>query len=337
MSEPIAHESIADGTAPVSKRACPLISVSVPVLNEADNLERLYARLNEISKKMRDRYELEFLFSDNHSDDNTWEILRELAAKDSRVKAIRFSKNYGFQRSILANYLHTTGDAVMQIDADLQDPPELIEQFLERWKRGYKVVYGVRRHRPEGRILSSFRRVGYWVIDKISDHPIPRDAGDFRLIDRKVVDALCKLKSADPYIRGAIAGLGFSQIGITYDRQARTAGKSKFTAARIVRLGLVALLNHSTIPLRAASLLGLLILAASILGAVYYVFLRWFHPELPPGLASIHILVLFGIGLNSFFLGIIGEYLLRIYLILRAEPLAVVEQTLNLQPSEMKL
>lgn len=315
----------------------PLVSISIPVLNESGNLANLYQRLVALGAKMESRCDLEFVFSDNHSDDTTWEMLTELAARDPRVRAIRFSKNYGFQRSILANYMHTRGDAVMQIDADLQDPPELLEAFFERWQEGFDVVYGVRRKRPESWLLNNFRRVGYWAIDKVSEHPIPRDVGDFRLIDRKVVDVLLKTKTANPYLRGMIAGIGFNQTGIAYDRDARVAGESKFNVNRLVRLGLTAVFNHSTVPLRAASFVGSLILAASLIGALYYVVLRVFHPELPPGLASIHILVLFGIGLNSFLLGIIGEYILRIYLVLRADPVAVIQQSLNFDPSDLKL
>lgn len=315
----------------------PLVSISIPVLNESGNLANLYQRLVALGAKMESRCDLEFVFSDNHSDDTTWDMLTELAAKDPRVRAIRFSKNYGFQRSILANYMHTRGDAVMQIDADLQDPPELLEEFFERWQEGFDVVYGVRRKRPESWLLNNFRRVGYWAIDKVSEHPIPRDVGDFRLIDRKVVNVLLKTKTANPYLRGMIAGIGFNQTGIAYDRDARVAGESKFNVNRLVRLGLTAVFNHSTVPLRAASFVGSLILAASLIGALYYVVLRVFHPELPPGLASIHILVLFGIGLNSFLLGIIGEYILRIYLVLRADPVAVIQQSLNFDPSDLKL
>ncbi len=315
----------------------PLVSISIPVLNESGNLANLYQRLVALGNKMESRCDLEFVFSDNHSDDTTWEMLTELAARDPRVRAIRFSKNYGFQRSILANYMHTRGDAVMQIDADLQDPPELLEEFFERWQEGFDVVYGVRRKRPESWLLNNFRRVGYWAIDKVSEHPIPRDVGDFRLIDRKVVNVLLKTKTANPYLRGMIAGIGFNQTGIAYDRDARVAGESKFNVNRLVRLGLTAVFNHSTVPLRAASFVGSLILAASLIGALYYVVLRVFHPELPPGLASIHILVLFGIGLNSFLLGIIGEYILRIYLVLRADPVAVIQQSLNFDPSDLKL
>lgn len=318
-------------------RGMPLISISIPVFNEQDNLDALYARLKEVAERMADRCELEFVFSDNHSDDATWIKLQHLASIDPRVRAIRFSKNFGFQRSILANYLHTRGDAIMQIDADLQDPPELLEVFFDHWQRGYQVVYGIRRRRKEGMLINGFRRFGYWAIDLISDHSIPQGAGDFRLIDRRVLQALLKLKTASPYLRGMIAGLGFNQIGIEYEREARMAGESKFGVARLIRLGLTAVFNHSTVPLRLASMAGIAMLLVSVLGAIYYLVLRIRHPDLPQGLASIHILVLFGIGLQSLLLGIVGEYLLRIYLIMRAEPVAIVESSLNVEHADLKL
>ena len=315
----------------------PLISISIPVRNEGDNIDALYQRLVALGDRMKDRCDLEFVFSDNHSNDNTWGMLSELSRKDDRVRAIRFTKPFGFQRSILANFMHTRGDAVMQIDADLQDPPELLETFFAQWQAGYQVVYGIRRKRPENPLLHGFRKFGYWVIDKISEHPIPRDAGDFRLVDRKVIQSLCQIKTTHPYLRGIIAGLGFNQKGIVYDRSARVAGESKFNVYRIIKLGLIAVFNHSTIPLRVASFLGAGILTISIFASIYYVVLKIIQPDLPQGLASIHILVLFAIGFNALLLGIIGEYILRIYLVMRAEPVAIVEKNLNIQQDELKL
>lgn len=320
-----------------SPRHKPLVSISIPVLNEEGNIPRLYARLCALGERMRDRCDLEFVFSDNHSDDRTWSLLTELARTDPRVRAIRFSRNFGFQRSIMANYLHTRGDAVLQIDADLQDPPELLEEFFERWQNGYHVVYGIRRQRREGALINAFRRAGYWVIDKISEHPIPQNVGDFRLIDRRVVQALAASKTPNPYLRGMIAGLGFRQTGVEYARDARIEGESKFGVGRLIRLGLTAIFNHSTAPLRIASLLGGAMLAVSLAGMVYYVFMRLFQPELPRGFVSTQILILFGIGLNAFLLGIIGEYLLRIYVMLRADPVAIVENSVNFDTSELKL
>lgn len=315
----------------------PLISIAIPVLNEAGNIDALYARLIALADRMADRCELEFVFTDNHSDDETWPMLAKLAAADSRVRAMRFSRNFGFQSSILANYLHARGDAVMQIDADLQDPPEMLEQFFALWQQGFHVVYGIRRKRPEGRLLNLIRKFGYWVIDKVSEHPIPRDVGDFRLVDRTVIEAIARFRTTNPYLRGMIAGLGFNQTGIVYDRDARTVGESKFNMTRLMRLGLTAVFNHSTVPLRMASFVGIVILLASLVGALYYVILRLVRPDLPPGFVSIQLMVLFGIGLNAFLLGIIGEYILRIYRVLRSDPIAIVERSLNVRPDELKL
>lgn len=317
--------------------ALPLISIAIPVFNEEGNIEALYTRLDALAHSLANECKLEFVFSDNCSTDNTWSMLEALAAKDQRIRAIRFSKNFGFQRSILANYLHTRGDAVLQIDADLQDPPELLKEFLALWKQGYHVVYGVRRARPEGKLIHSFRKVGYWFIDRISEHPIPRNAGDFRLVDRKVIQALAEQRSAEPYLRGLIAGMGFRQIGLTYDRAARVAGSSKFGVAQLIRLGLTGVFNHSLIPLRLATVAGIAILSLSAIGAIYYLVLKLIFPDLPRGLASLHILILFGIGFQSLLLGILGEYLLRIYRILRREPIAIVQDALNLAPNDIKL
>lgn len=315
----------------------PLITITIPVLNESENLEALYARLDALGHRMADRCRLEFVFTDNHSDDATWTMLASFAARDKRVRALRFSRNVGFQRSILANYLHARGDAILQIDADLQDPPEMLETFFDLWREGYAVVYGVRRKRQEGWLINAFRKAGYWIIDRLSEHPIPRDAGDFRLIDKRVVSALRRYKSSDPYLRGMIAGMGFRQIGVPYNRDARIAGSSNFRLGHLIRLGLAGVYNHSVVPLRIASYSGLVLLAISFLGTLYYIAIRLLKPDLPQGLASIHILVLFGIGFQSLLLGILGEYLLRIYLIVRAEPIALIEDSINFPPEQLQL
>ena len=320
-----------------NKDVLPLISICVPVLNEADNIDALYNRLYKLAERMRSKCNLEFVFTDNHSTDDTWEKLTELAKIDDRVRALRFSKNFGFQRSILANYMHTRGEAVLQIDADLQDPPELLEDFFDLWQKGYQVVYGIRKKRVESWLINKFRKIGYWAIDKLSEHPIPRDAGDFRLIDRKIIEALKKYRSANPYLRGMVANMGFRQKGVPYDRSARVAGSSKFGLYQLANLGFSGIFNHSVVPLRLATLAGLLILLISGFGVIYYFILKIWHPSLPSGLASIHILVLFGIGFQSLLLGILGEYLLRIYTILRMEPVAIVEQNLNFALEDIKL
>jgi polyisoprenyl-phosphate glycosyltransferase len=317
----------------------PLISIAIPILNEAENLPPLYQRLCSLAETMKSKCTLEFVFSDNHSNDETWAILVNIASTDHRVKAIRFSKNYGFQRSILMNYLHTKGDAVMQLDADLQDPPEMLDQFFDLWQQGYHVVYGIRKRRPESPLMTLFRKVGYWGIDKMSEYPVPRNVGDFMLIDRRIIKELARIRVPQPYIRGIIPGFGFKQIGIPYTRNARGACESKFNILQLIKLGFTAIFNQSAVPLRFASFFGGTILLVSICAITFYISLRVLHLGgwWPKGFATIYIYILFGIGLNAFLLGIIGEYLLRIYLVLRNDPIAIIEDSLNFSTTDLRL
>jgi len=316
----------------------PLVSIAIPVLNEAENLPAVYQRLCDVAETMKNKCNLEFVFSDNHSNDETWDILANFSATDPRVKAIRFSKNVGFQRSILMNYLHTKGDAVMQLDADLQDPPEMLEQFFDLWQQGYQVVYGIRKIRAESTFMTLFRKVGYWGIDKLSEYPIPRNVGDFMLLDRRIIKELARLRTPRPYIRGIIPGLGFKQIGIPYMRNARNVGRSKFNVIQLLKLGFTAIFNQSAVPLRFASFFGATILLASVGAIIFYITLRYFNVGgwWPKGFATIYIFILFGIGLNAFLLGIIGEYLLRIYLILRNDSIAIIKDSLNFEAQDLR-
>ena len=306
-----------------------LISISVPVKNEVDNLPRLYERLLRLTLSLRD-YDFEFVFSDNASTDGTWEKIEILANSDSRIKALRFSKDIGFQKSILANYSATKGDLVMQLDADLQDPPEMLHEFLKKWHEGYKVVYGIRKERPENYILRKFRKLGYIVIDWLSETRIPQNAGDFRLLDRSVVNLLSLHRSGEPYIRGMIANMGFKQVGIEYTREKREAGESKFNLRKLIKLGIVAVFNHSAIPLRLATYLGVSILFLSMMYGLFIIYSWTQDINLPPGYTSMTLILLFGVGLISFLLGIIGEYIHRIYLMVSGEPKIIIQDYLNI-------
>jgi len=308
-----------------------LISICIPVLNEAGNVNILVTKLMALCDEYSKKYDFELVFSDNDSDDETWSKIRELGLEEKRIKAIKFSKNVGFQRSIFMNYKFSLGDAVIQMDADLQDPVEMISEFIEKWEAGYDVIYGIRRDRDECKSMIFLRKLGYWTIDKLSVSSIPRDAGDFRLLDRRVVDTLLQYKSPDPYIRGIIATLGFNQLGVPYARVSRKSGNSKFGMTNLIKLGLSGIFEHSAIPLRLGTYLGTFALLLSGLLSTYYVYLKFSTPDLPQGLASLHILVLAGIGLISFLLGLIGEYLLKIYKILLGEPMAVVVEKINLE------
>lgn len=307
-----------------------LISICIPTFNEAENIQRLYEELSKVAIKWEAKYAFEFVFSDNQSSDETWTLIEQLGKTDSRIRAIRFTKNIGFQESILANFKQCKGDAIIQIDADLQDPPEVINQFITEWENGFKVVYGVRKKREESPLLNTTRKIGYRFINALSDFEIPNDSGDFRLLDREIIEILVNMKLKDPYLRGTVASLGFSAKPVLYDRLARLGGESKFPLRKVFALGSKGLLGHSRVPLRLATYIGFAVLVGSFLLTIYYFLLKIFNSHLPQGLASIHILVLFGIGLNAFLLGIIGEYISRIYWILKGEPSYIISDKLNL-------
>ncbi len=306
------------------------LSVCVPVFNEEGNIEFVYESLNKVFAQL-DNYEFEYIFTDNHSSDQTWEVICRIASTDSKVKAVRFSRNFGFQASIMTGFRIAAGDAVIQIDADLQDPPELILDFVREWEKGSQVVYGIREQRSEGVFLTSTRRLGYKVLNSLAENRIPENAGDFRLLGRRALEALLSQKHAHPYIRGIVAGLGFEQKGIPYQRQARRSGVSKFPIRKVLDLGFSGIINHSVIPLRLASYAGAAALFFSFIAIAYSLSLYFFQADLPRGFTSIQIIQLITLGLNSFFLGIIGEYVLRIYRILRNDPETIFEESINFE------
>jgi polyisoprenyl-phosphate glycosyltransferase len=311
----------------------PLISLVIPVYNEEESVEAAYTDLSRVMQAVDARYDYEFIFTDNHSSDSTFDILRDLATRDERIRVFRFSRNFGYQRSIKTGFLKARGDAAIQIDCDLQDPPEMIVDFLRYWEDGFRVVYGVRVGRKESFAVSLVRRIFYRFINSLSEDDLPLDAGDFRLIDRCIIDELAKTDDSQPYLRGAIAAMGFQQKGLPYQRHARLHGVSKFSFTDLVRLGLDGVLNHSIVPLRIASLCGVFVTAIVFVGAVGYIGGRVvFGADWPAGFATLTVLILAGISLNAFFLGIIGEYLGRIYLQVRSRPLTIIEHAIDPQP-----
>lgn len=307
-----------------------LVSLIIPVYNEEENINYCYEGLNLALQPLNATYDFEFIFTDNHSTDTTFEKLKKLAYKDPRVRAFRLSRNFGYQKSILTGYRLARGDAAIQVDCDLQDPPQLIPDLLKKWTDGYKVVYGVRTDRKENFVLKRVRKLFYRIIDLLSDTRLPHDAGDFRLVDRVILDELKHLKDADPYLRGTIAELGFGQIGIPYQREARRFGASKFPFSALIRLAIDGITNHSIVPLRLATYTGLAISIITLLGMLGYIAARFvFGKEWPSGFATTTALLLISLSLNSLFLGIIGEYLGRIYLQVKKRPETIIEEAFS--------
>lgn len=306
-----------------------LVSICVPILNEAPNLRALIDSLRKVTDAEKD-YEFEFVFTDNASTDESFEILSELALTEPRIKALKFSRNFGFQKSILTNYHHARGDAAIQIDADLQDPPEMISFFLREWEKGFKVVYGIRRRRQEFFLINWARNIYYALISSISQSPVPIGAGDFRLIDRTILDHLNNIDEQTPYLRGLIADLGYPQTGIAYDRKKRQGGLSKFGLLSLIELGIDGITAQSIRPLRLMTLTGVIISGTAALMGLYY-FVGWvfFFQKVPDGFSTITLLLLALIGLNSFFLGLLGEYVGRIFNNTRGLPFTIIDKKIE--------
>lgn len=313
-----------------------LLSIVVPVFNEAGNIKPLFERLGSVARSINEEFGLsvEVIVNDNHSSDATFETLLEAASDHDpsqfQLRVFRFSKNIGFQRSILVGYCKAQGDAVTQLDADLQDPPELILEFLRKWRDGYQVVYGVRRRRPEGFALSLARKAFYRLLDSISADHLPHDSGDFRLVDRQLVDVICALHDHDPYLRGLVASLGLKQIGVPYDRDARTSGESKFRFADLVKLSIDGITNHSALPLRLASYFAFFVVLAAM-GLILYYFVGWLFwgQGIPVGFMTQIFLQLGGVAVLALFISIQGLYIGRIYNQIKEKPLAIIQDSID--------
>jgi polyisoprenyl-phosphate glycosyltransferase len=328
MSEPNAnHDSASNNQVPSSRR---LISICIPVFNEEGNIPVLMRRLREVAQEHTTRYDFEFLFTDDGSIDSSYDLLAQEAKNDHRIRVLRLSRNFGFQRNVLTNFLNARGDAAIEVDADLQDPPEIIGEFLTLWEKGYKVVYGVRTRRHESRLITALRTVAYRIIANLSEVPVPVNAGDFRLVDRIVIEHLRNQTDRDPYLRGAIAALGYPQIGVQYSRPPRLSGASKFPMLKLIKLGIDGVTSQSIRPLHYITVIGIALFALTGLLSLGY-FATWLLGinQEARGFTTLVLLQLFAIAMNALFLGIMGEYIGRIFNNMRGHATAVVEKKIE--------
>jgi glycosyltransferase involved in cell wall biosynthesis len=311
------------------------ISVVIPCYNEQDVLPELFRRMTEAAEIWGLNWEI--ICIDDGSDDNTLELLSSQYSKDPRWSVISFSRNFGHQTAVSAGIFHATGDAVIVVDADLQDPPEEIYRFIKKWQDGYDIVYAVRQHRKEG-IL---KKISYWtfyrVLSKMIDFELPLDSGDFCIMDRKVVDILNSMPERNRFVRGLRAWSGFKQTGLSYERQARAAGQAKYDFKKLRRLALDGIISFSTVPLAVASHLGLWITVLSLAGIIFTICQRIFETFFTsiglgpvPGVTTIVISVLFLGGVQLIFLGVLGQYLGRIYDEVKKRPPWIIRQSLGL-------
>ncbi len=308
------------------------ISFVLPVYNEEDTLPALFEQLLGLREKLTDQ--LEFIFVDDGSTDRSVELIHTLALQHPFVKTIVFSRNFGHQIAITAGLDTAQGDAVIMMDADLQDPPHVALELIDEWRKGYKVVYAKRRSRgaKESRLKKLTAHVYYRVLNMLSDIPIPTDAGDFRLLDKKVVEELKRFREQNRYLRGLTSFVGFPQTAVLYDRHDRFAGRSKYKLLQqSLKLAIDGVTGFSVKPLRLISYLGLLTAAASFIGGIYITGKRIFFPEYTvSGFTIIVILTFFLHGMQMLILGLLSEYLGRIYIETRKRPLYIIKETKNL-------
>jgi len=304
-----------------------MISIVVPVYNEEEVLPELYRRVSQVMDETGETWEL--ILVDDGSLDRSAEVIQNLNQIDGRVKGISFSRNFGFQEAVTAGLKHATGDAVVLSDADLQDPPETIPEMIAKWREGNDVVYGIRAQRAgETWFKKITAMVFYRTIHRITSVDIPLDTGDFRLMDRRVVDSILRMPERNRFLRGMVPWVGYKQSGVVYERQARYAGESKFKSVRqMLPFALDAITSFSYFPLQMATYLGFFIAAISLLAILIVVILRLFGQTQPlTGQATTLVAVLFLGGVQLISLGIIGEYLGRIYDEVKGRPLYLVDK-----------
>jgi dolichol-phosphate mannosyltransferase len=307
-----------------SEIAPPLVSVVIPVYDELANLGVLEARLPAVLEQVTNGA-FEILFVDDGSRDGSGDMLDAISARDHRCKVIHFSRNFGHQSALQAGLDVASGRAVVLMDADLQDPPELIPQFVAKWKEGYEVVYAIRKSRKESLVKRLAYSVFYRTMKLIAKIDTPIDAGDFCLMDSRVVQTLVSLRERNRFLRGLRSWVGFRQIGIEYDRDARNAGEPKYTLRQLVGLALSGYIGFSTLPLRAAAWLGFFSAGMGVLLTCWVIASKLMKTTVPQGWASNTAVVLFIGGTQLIMLGILGEYLGRVYDEVRQRPLYVVK------------
>jgi len=301
----------------------PTISVILPVYNERETLQELKARLTPVLEE-RVGGSFEVLFVDDGSRDGSDLIIDGFHERDPRFKAIHFSRNFGHQAALQAGLDAAAGDAVVLMDADLQDPPEVLEQFIKLWRQGYQVVYAVRRKRKEAVWKRAAYAVFYRTMKALAEIDVPLDAGDFCLMDRRVVDALVSLKERNRFLRGLRSWVGFRQIGVEYERDARHAGEPKFTLRKLMTLALSGYIGFSAAPLRMATWLGFISALTGFLVALWTLYTKLVGIYSPRGWASTLAVIMFIGGVQLLMLGVIGEYLSRVYDEVRQRPLYIV-------------
>ena len=309
------------------------VSVVIPMYYEEQVAETCYKKVKEVLENLREEYEYEIIFINDGSKDKTFAILENIAKENERVKIISFSRNFGHQAAVTAGLKYVTGDAIVIIDADLQDPPELIPDMLKYWEQGYEVIYGKRKKRDgESAFKLLTAKVFYNTLNALSDVDIPKDTGDFRLVDRKVIDVINSLPEHNKFLRGLFSWVGFNQYAYEYERKERFAGKTKYPLKKMLKLASDGIISFSTKPLKIVGGLGILSIVISILILIYsllsFIF-KW--NNITPGWTSSMVVMTFLGGMILVSLWMIGEYIARIYDECKGRPQYIISKKINIE------
>jgi len=322
MNEPVTGLSMGD-----QPTAAPELSVVIPVFNEAGTISELYRRLSGQLDEITPGYEI--LFVDDGSTDASLPLLFQLHDRDPRVKIVSFTRNFGHQAALTAGLEHASGRAVVCMDGDLQDPPEVIGTLVEKWRDGFEVVYAIRRKRKEPVFKRAAYRAFYSVQARLANIPMPMDSGDFALLDQRVVDLLNRLPERNRFLRGLRAWVGLRQTGVEYERAGRFAGRPKYTLTRLARLALDGLFSFSGFPLRLVSVVGVVTSVLSAIGIAVVLYFRIFTDRAIPGWAATVIPVLLLGSVQLLALGILGEYVIRIFEEVKRRPVYLVDRKIG--------
>lgn len=308
-----------------------MLSIVIPVFNEEENIPKLYERIISASNTWDIPFEV--ILIDDGSRDKTLLLLRKLYQKDSRFKFISFSRNFGHQTAVSAGLRYTKGDVVAVMDADLQDPPEELYRFIDKWRQGYQVIYGIRTKRKENIFKRSAYYLFYRILSWCSSIDIPLDSGDFCVMDRAVVDWLNTMPERNRFVRGLRSWIGYKQIGITYERHARFAGEVKYTFSKLMRLAFDGIINFSYRPLQTSGAFGLFVCLLSFTGIIFFILHRvigfkifGYSPQDVPGFTSLILAILFIGGVQLLMMGLLGEYIGRIFDEVKGRPLYIVKE-----------
>ena len=312
------------------------ISVVIPMYCEEEVVDICYKRVVNNLKKLSDKYSYEIIFINDGSKDSTLEILKKIASNDDNVKIISFSRNFGHQAAVTAGIRNVTGDAIIIMDADLQDPPELFEGMIEKWEEGYEVVYGKRKTREGESIFKLLTaRMFYNTLNKLSEIEIPKDTGDFRLVDRKVIDVIATLPEHNKFLRGLFSWVGFNQYAYEYNRVNRVAGKTKYPFKKMFKLATDGILSFSAKPLKIVGAIGIFSVIVSIIILIYSIVSYMFKlNSLTPGWTSIMCTMTFIGGIILISLWMIGEYIARIYEESLGRPEYIIDELINFKGEE---